>query len=289
MSMLRTACALLLLGLSQAGCTDRPQFTLKITDLDGSVDKLYVNAGLEYPVDSNANSKELVFDLAGQIVSGSFDFGLILDSTTKASDGRVRGFADLALVGGGCIKQIRRVRLDGPTGIGTPTAVSLSFTADPSKDDSVVPLDPRTACYEIKRPLITSIQRELVGTYGSPRSRLVLLGWGFYKQTTAKAQLAFDNALCAAPCALWNEVALPFDDSSSFSTTRMAFDASPLNAQFAPLFDRVASVIPTSFGPGLSALSGAKPKSMASALFPLTVTIRDAATGTSDTFSEAWK
>ena len=286
MSKLRAAGPFLLLGLVLGGCDPRPQFTVKITDLDSSVDKLFVNAGLEYPVGSNANSTEQTFDLSGHLTNGAFDFGLVLKSSTESSDSRVRGFADLALVGKGCVKQIRRVRLDGPTGVGTPTALSISYVADPNKDDSVVPLDPRTACYSLKRPLITSIQREMVGSYGNPKTRLVLLGWGFYKQTTATAQLAFPNSGCGTVCSSWDTVTLPFDESSSFSTTRMAFDASPLNAKLAPVLDVFTAALPPVISKSLSVVSTSKPKSMVTAIFPIKVTLTDPTTGENDTFSE---
>lgn len=286
MSKLRAAGPFLLLGLVLGGCDERPQFTVKITDLDSSVDTLFVNAAIESPVGSNTDRTDLTFDLSGHLTNGAFDFGLVLKSSMQSPDSRIRGFADLALVGKGCVKQIRRVRLDGPTVIGTPTTLSISYIADPTTDDTVVPLDSRTACYTLKQPLITSIQREMVGSYGDPKTRLVLFGWGFFKQTTATAQLAFPNSGCGTVCSSWDTVTLPLDKSSSFSTTRMAFDASPLNAKLAPVLDVFTAALPPPISKSLSVLSTSKPKSMVTAIFPVKVTLTDTTTGKNDTFSE---
>lgn len=282
----RTA-PLVLIGLLLGSCT-RPQFTITIAGLNDTVDTLYVNAALESPAQSNSNTDELTFDLKPYTASGSFDFGLVLNPPKTESGGYNVGFVDLAFTSGSCIKQIRRIHIDGnPPLLTPPVSVTVKFTPETFQDqNTVVPIDTRSGCITMKRPLITSVQREIVGIYGTPETRLVLSGWGLTKGTKVKAKLALPNKGCGEFCSAWEPADLTFDEKSSFSTTRMAFGAAPLTAKVSPLLEALTQSPPIPLEQTLVQVNNAKTKAMTTAVFSFSVTATSPDGLVSDTFSE---
>ena len=133
----------LLLGLLQSSCSEKPHFTIRLTNLDDNIETVYVNAALDGPARGASSSSELTFDLKSYNAKGSFDFGLSFDVPPSEEDSQRTGTVDIALVGGGCIRKIIRTAVQGPTGLGAPTVRELNMQS-PSNFD-IVPLVERTA------------------------------------------------------------------------------------------------------------------------------------------------
>lgn len=282
----------LLLGLLQSSCSEKPHFTIRLTNLDDNIETVYVNAALDGPARGASSSSELTFELKSYNAKGSFDFGLSFDVPPSEESSQRTGTVDIALVGGGCVRKIIRTAVQGPTGLGAPTVRELNLQSPDNFE--IVPLDSREPCFKIRRPLITAVGRELGGTYGAPDSKLVLYGWGLLKGSQAEALLSpmrpvgLDCSTAVKVCAAWQKTALAQAEGAPVSSTRLPLNATPLNAKVAPLLETVASVLPANIKPALDFLGNAEPSRMASALFPFQITLTTTINGqpSTDCFSE---
>jgi len=287
----------LLFALCLPGCNEKPQFVLKLSKLDPSYDTLYVNSTLLTPNKGPGGAKEITFDLKPYSAAGSFDFGLTLDIPSGDSEQRRTGSVEMAFVSAGCVRKIISVRLDGNFGVASPIAtVEVPLVSDPKEGPKYTdtPIDGKQACYQMRRPLITALQREITGPYGAPKTTLVVYGWGLLAGTTAKAQLALARPLDAActlamiSCSTWDQSPdLPIGTGEQRSTTRLPVDIGIFTSTLSPLLRRVGSLLPPQLS-NLSFLSEAKPGNMSTAIFPFKVTVSTTVDGkvTMDTFSE---
>ena len=287
----------LLSALCLTGCNEKPQFVVKLSKLDPSFDTLFVNSTLLQPNRGPGGPKEITFDLKPYSAAGSFDFGLTLDIPSSDSETHRTGSVEMAFVSAGCVRKIVSVHLDGNFGVASPiVTVEVPLTADPKDGPKYtdIPIDGKQACYQMRRPLITALQREITGPYGAPKTTLVVYGWGLLGGTTAKAQLALARPLDAActaamiSCSTWDQSPdLPIGTGEQRSTTRLPVDIGIFTNTLSPLLRKVGSLLPAVLN-NLSFLAEAKPGNMSTAIFPFKVTVTTTVDGkpNTDTFSE---
>ncbi len=287
------------------GCNETPEYRISVEQIGSSDDTLYVNATQRIPKQVSGGSTELMFDLVPHR-GGSFTFGLTFDLPTPTDEekklGRA-GLVEMAIVSGGCVTRIITANLSNPNASST-ALIPLSIKLNPQPGDAItyeevpiIPPDPLPSpkfCYPMRRPLITSVQRQIVGRYGAPNSKMMVYGWGLLKDTKAVGALATpapmpsDCTMTSTPCSAWDSVPLYVAGDDVSSTTRMPLDVSPLIDKIGPLLDQFGRGIPTKVMSSLSFVSGPKAKKMAPALFPFKVTVTTMVNGSenSDSFSE---
>lgn len=295
MSRSRLALGVLLATLPLTSCNEVPEYRIALQNINATDDTLYVNATLLTPKQQSGGSTELMFDLK-PYRNTEFTFGLTLDLAATDQTAKSRtGLVEMAFVSNGCITRIITVSLSNPTNnskalIGLPIALNPAAGTTPAFTE--IPIEPPTgaSCYQIKRPVVTAVHRDIAGPYGNPTSILRIYGWGLLNGTTATAVLASPLPATGIdctkfPCTAWNTVSLKVHQNAAASTTELPLDTTPLNDTVGPLLDQFAQGQTGMNRNALSFVSGPQAKKMATALFPFKVTVStpvNGATATAD-------